>query len=751
MKNLTKLSSRGAWTLLLSFILPAMVCVCQSETLCAAEIEILNVQAGVDQHFKIGCRAPLEFSLRSSKAYPEVKPRIRTVDPDGHAVISELTAFALAADDEVQLSTEFRSGRDQAPIVIEILAGDKLLASRTIRSDAGGSLTSMQQKDQIWVLIGEQPPFEAAFERAALAHPKGIHRVQLSDLQNWNWSSRSLEAVDLIVANGDTHFSAAASQAIEGWVSRGGRFVMALGGDSENILDSDLTRWLPIVPRGTFDVRNLDGLHTMISGSSRLLMRASIPGAELEIRDGRVIARGLSRPIIARGAFGLGSVGVVACRLDAPVLARWGSRSDLAMIIAGMDSIWDDPEFLPQEADTDLNPTGVGDYQTQIVHAIDDSESVHRPTYWAAMGWMALLAIVIGPLDYYLLHHLVKRPNLTWFTLPMWLFLIAFWTVNSAIARNDRPMSMRQIDLVDIDTTRELVRGRAWANVYSAQTRRYDVDAVIQLPLQQPIGDATFLSTSWVERPESGYRGMYRRGSFDAQKSHYSLTQDQQHIKQLPIRVWTTRSIGTEWELPITTPLVTSELTDPGTGRLQGQLKHHLPIELHDWFLAYGAFVYVPRTPSGEPQEPLQPDESFDIADGRSNILRSALLRLRGSTTKGRVETKIDTHIDREDYDPFSSNAYDIFRILSFHHVTGGIEYSGLTNQSLKELDLTEQLELGRAVLFGRIETPASEFRFDGEQPPLERFQTIVRLILPVNQHQRATDAPPLLDVLETP
>ena len=721
---------------------------CRSIVL-AAEVTITEVEAGFDDHFKIGRWAPVSFTLKSNDDINEVTPRIKTIDPDGHTVIVDLPAISLKSGQQTRLNSEFRSGRDQAPILIEILAGERVLASRTLRSDSEGTLVSMQQRHELWLISGEQPAYQAAAVRANAAHNGAIHIASLEGFSDWAASARALDTVDLIVINGDTQISEAASESIRQWVSRGGRLVIAVGEDSKKIQDSPLNQWLPMTPRGTIDLRNLDGLHTFISGSSRLLMRASVPGADIDVRNGRVIASGLNRPLITRAAYGLGSVGMLAVRLDIPVLAKWGSGSDLAMILAGMKPLWNDPEFLPQQGGSDLSSSGISDFQTQIIEAIDQSQQVNRLSYWSSMGWMALLAILIGPIDYYLVHRVLKRPQLTWITLPIWLGVIAVWTLNSATLRNDQPLTMRQMEVIDFDATTDVARGWSWSNLYSPETRRYDVTASIELN-DEANGDAKFIQTSWADRPESGYRGMYRRGGFDSQLASYKLGEQNQSLEELPVRVWSTRTISSEWETPINaSKLIQSSLVDKGTGRLQGEITHSLPTAIDNWFIAYGNFAYLPRTQSGEETQPLNAGEVFRVDKGRSNILRGVLIRLRGFMTEGQVETKKDTHLSRESYDPFSTNAYDIFRILSFHDVTGGSEYSGLTNQSLAELSLTTQLELGRAVLFGSIETPVTKFEINGEEPTFERQQTVVRIILPVDVRERNLSAPPEKELLE--
>ncbi|TWT50019.1 hypothetical protein KOR42_37030 [Thalassoglobus neptunius] len=727
-----------------------------------ADVEILNATGGVDGWFKIGRWAPVRFDIQVSNesgsaqdeasSNGELTPRIRTVDPDGHAVYTSLTPLSGNSESLNHVEAVFRNGRTDASVLIEILSAGKVVASKLLRADEPGSLVSLEQNAQLWLVAGEQPGFEAAYRRAAAVNPKAIQLVRLEDFGNWQGTGRSLDSVDVIVLNADTAVSEEASAAIQKWVERGGRLVVAVGADTELLLASPLAGWLPNQPRGTVEIRNLGPLNAIIPGSGRLRMIGSLTGADLLAENGFVIASGLNQPMIIRSGVGLGLVTIFALRMDQEPLSEWGSRAELAMILAGQVPLWNDPEFLQQREDSGLSPTGVADFQTQIFQAIDSTDEIPRHSYWVSMGWMALLAVLVGPLDYYLVHHVIRRPNLTWITFPVWLGLIVYTTMSSANATNSHPMSARQIEVVDVDATIGAVRGRSWFNLYSPTSSRHDTQAMVDFGDSLSADNVDFTLTSWVERPESGYRGMYRSGGLDSQKPAYHVSDLGDEVFDLPIRVWSTGSVASEWEAGVDTEeLVTSNLYDRGTGRLQGQITHELPGEIQDWFLAYDNFAYSPRTTSGEGPPSLKPGETFQLDLARTNILRGVLLRIRTSTRQGAVSTKVDGQVDRERYDPFSRDAYDILRILTFHTVTGGREYSTLSNQTLGELDLSQQIELGKAVLFGRMERGATNYTINGETPEYEDRDTIVRIILPVQVDEAALNAPPDPNLLKAP
>jgi hypothetical protein len=100
---------------------------------------------------------------------------------------------------------------------------------------------------------------------------------------------------------------------------------------------------------------------------------------------------------------------------------------------------------------------------------------------------------------------------------------------------------------------------------------------------------------------------------------------------------------------------------------------------------------------------------------------------VEGKTLKGQEAIP-----EQQDYDPLGYDPLAWARVLTFHDVTGGEQYTSLTNSALESWDLSRLLTLHRAVLFGRIEPQGISFSVDGAEAAPERRSTFVRLILPV-------------------
>ena len=62
------------------------------------------------------------------------------------------------------------------------------------------------------------------------------------------------------------------------------------------------------------------------------------------------------------------------------------------------------------------------------------------------MAWMLAVIVVVGPLDYLLVHRVLRRPHATWFTLPVCMIAAAALGARSAqswntsAARSNQPV-----------------------------------------------------------------------------------------------------------------------------------------------------------------------------------------------------------------------------------------------------------------------------------------------------------------------
>ena len=228
---------------------------------------------------------------------------------------------------------------------------------------------------------------------------------------------------------------------------------------------------------------------------------------------------------------------------------------------------------------------------------------------------------------------------------------------------------------------------------------------------------------------------MYRSAEGTITGPAYQFSEQSTGIENLPVLKWGTKSLLAEWNQQ-QSDLVTSNLTGNNLGQLSGTLTHQFSSSLKDWVLAYGNRVYLPVN------NPEQLDQSYIPANQAWSINGP---RIESRNIKGYLTRSVSRRIEQKgqnnativtvqtDYNPFAKNAYEILKILTFHEMSGGYGYTGLSNISGEQLDLTEQLRLGRAVLFARLDTPLSVAELDQNQLDQKHQDTYIRVVIPVS------------------
>lgn len=715
---------------------------------------VSRVDLGIGQTIKIGCWTPIAVHIEGQ--LPEdARCQVIAPDPDGNPTIAPLAPIQSSPTGSL-VKGLIRSGRLAAPVRVEVLAGDRVIARRLL-TPQNESLKTVSQETQFWLQAGEQPAFAIAARLWNSARLNGVVLANLAEFPSGE-SALALDSVNAVILQADQPVSAELADQLRLWVNRGGRLVIVVGSQFEALRASPLAQWLPLLPAGVQDLRELGNLRDLVPGSSSLRVLASVPAAQFEITpsSGRVAASTLNGPLVIHSGYGAGIVTMVAVDLSRRPLSNWdeSSQAELATRILEIEPAWkiaNENRSQTYASGAELNPTGVSDLQTQLLNSLDYFENVPRPQLWSVLGWVFGLVIVLGPLDYLIVHRFLKRPHWSWFTLPLWAGLIAFASTQLGTTINGFPLTSRQMDLVDFDLQTGTLRSRSWISFYSPATQRYQIgfDAAADLTSGAVLSESKL---SWVERPEASFRGMYRSGGTDLGKPSYSLNSSQSEIANLPVRLWSTGSVEAFWEttLDADKKLLQANLSDDGSRRLGGQFVHNLPGELEDWIICYENFAYY-RSRSQDQRAVgggLAAGEMVHLAQCRSGLVRNMLVGLTSSLIPGKARDKNILTSERTIHDPLLRDPSRIAELVTFHDVSGGRSYTGLTNEPLAGAELSRQLTVSRAVLLGKLKQPATRFTIDAVSPPVEQQDAFVRIIIPVQRSERATDAPPPSDLL---
>ncbi|MCA9018109.1 MAG: hypothetical protein KDA77_22495, partial [Planctomycetaceae bacterium] len=344
--------------------------------------------------------------------------------------------------------------------------------------------------------------------------------------------------------------------------------------------------------------------------------------------------------------------------------------------------------------------------------------------------------LLIGPLDYFLVHRILQKPHVTWVTFPALVILAAVWGITTAQRDNGNTLHSAQLNLVDYDASTGQLRGRFYLNLYSPEMRRYQVHVASTVPAAQTPVEYFPTHLCWNGLPETTFAGMYRSAEGTITGPAYQFSEESKSITNLPILKWGTKSLRADWSRQ-QSDLIESRLTGNSLGQLSGSLTHQFSGPLKEWILAYGNRVYLPVV------NPEQLEASYIPASQTWNINGP---RIESRNIKGYLTRAVSRRIEQKgqhnatvitvqtDYDPFSKDAYEILKMLTYHEMSGGFGYTRLSNLSAEQLDLSEQLRLGRAVLFARLDTPLSQVLLDDQQLDQKQQSTFLRVVIPVKK-----------------
>lgn len=704
--------------------------------------EPLSVRVGFDQWFKVGKWTPVivENVTSDARACEAV-----VTDPDGISVSHPLLRQTIDGSNGMsRWGGVIRSGRLDGGLEIRVLNDGsvplqhrRLSASRDLQliADDSSPLNEtvcfpLKQSEPIWLEI------DTAIE--LLKPVKALHAVRSQTLPSSAEIPWALEGVDGIWATSRVALSNSAQVELDRWLRRGGHLVLTITTDVEEFQQTPWSKLLKAVvePRSRTRTTDLSGLEGIAVHGRKILggNRTPVPITTLARSDGEVLASCLEGPYLTRSSFGFGLVTVMGVDPTVAPMSRWDGRVNfLKRLLLGTS----EAETAKSPIRSSLSQSGITDLASQWRAAAIHIPEIARPTLWEALGLLLVYAAVIGPLDYLLVHKLLKRPHWTWGTLPMLVAVASLGTVWLAQAANGNAVKLTQLDVVDIDSSRQEVVARSWATAYSAENILWNVESA---PMHFSANSPQRM-LSWLGFPENASGGMYRDSGLEIGHTVARSTEDRSSLHGLPVKQWSSKSLTSEMTWIADAPLIESQLTSTVAGELDGPVVHHLPFDLLDWVVVFEKWIYRPHPRFGESATVWRANQPWTPKDERNygRELRGFLQRAtvtKKQSKKGSVQE--DVLVQKERYNVLSLDPEYILQMLTLHESAGGKGYTGLDHHSLRAFDVTPLLSLDRAVVIARVAEPTTEWRFNGEARRPTRHHGFVRFLLPV---QRIGDA----------
>ena len=703
-----------------------------------AEENALLVRIGFDQSFQVGQWTPVVVENVSAEAQ---SCEVIAVDPDGLGISHPLTR---QVSDGTNAATRWtgvvRCGRLDGGLDVRVLNASratiqqrKVLASKATKEPVDDAIRSeattcypLRQSESVWLEIGTANDL--------LKSVGSIHAIRSETLPSTVEIPWALDGVDGIWLTSRVPLSDPARIELERWLRRGGHLALAITTDADEFEETPWSRLLKglVEARGRSRTTDLSGIEALTVQGRKILgaNRTPVPVTTLSRSEGLIMASCLEGPLLTRSCFGFGLITVIGVDPAVPPISRWDGRSNFIKRLLLPSN---DAESAKVPARSSLSQSGITDLASQWRAAAIQIPGIERPTLWGALGLLLVYAAVIGPLDYLLVHKLLKRPHWTWASLPLLVAVTSFGTVWLARASNGDAAKLTQLDVIDIDAGRQEVISRSWATAYSTENARWNVETLpAQITSKQPQR-----ILSWLGFPENASGGMYRDSGFELGHAVAQSAADQSSLEGLPIAQWSSKSLTSETIWIAESPLIESELTSSAAGALDGRVVHHLPFDLHDWIIVFDKWIYRPHPKFGEAatvwaaNHPWTPKD--DCNYGRE--LRGFLQRTTATKKQSKKGSTLeDVLIEKERYNPLSLDPADILQMMTLHEAAGGKNYTGLDHQSLRGFDVTQLLSLDRAIVIARVTEPTTAWKFNGEARPPTRHHSFVRILLPVRR-----------------
>ena len=656
-----------------------------------------------------------------------IQLELTAVDPDGNRV-SFLSPPVDLNPGEHQLEGLIKVGCLDGEVRVRI---DRETALQGIPGRSDWLKFPLKSSTRLVVTVGEPRGFDFETDSALPGQSVKIAAMKATELPT---NPLAYDGVSSLVLAGSIELSSAQSNAIRDWVNSGGRLVISLPQDVTAARRSiqPSVEWLPVrLAEQPVVVREFGGLEAFSGKNIRIPQKETLSIPSLQLESGVVLAASRTESFLVRAPYGMGAVTVLALDLTATPLSEWKSLSPFCARLTEV-GLGTDGSDKGSNRGSQLSSTGITDLATQL-HAIQEHfDRVNRASPWFVMGLLLALLVVVGPLDYLIVHRIFKRPHLTWVTFPLLATVSAVLASSLATASNGVSRRANQLDIINVDVATATARGRHFVTIYSPSTSQSSID-IEPLPLvSEPITPSTS-RVIWHGVPESTFGGMLRETGLQ-QGAKYEQ-QPGGELTQLPVMQWSTKALVCESAHSVD-GLIECNLRASATGSLSGTILHRFSSPIEDWMLVYQNRVYR-QLKSREDLKtlPLPPKQIWRVEQPGvfQRELRPFLTGIVTMATPrfGQESTSELVH-QQTSYDQMSLDPSNLVRTLTFHNEVGGERYTGLTNNVLNGEDCSHLLKLDRAILFGRLSQPLATIEQDRQPLEPDRQTSFVRLILPV-------------------
>jgi hypothetical protein len=696
-----------------------------------AVLRVESVRLGLGAKFKAGFWQPLWVTLRAGQAAAEGQLEVVIADGDQTPAVyanQPHGRLALSPGQGGQYLLYARSGPVDSRVTLQLRNGPTVVWSQTLTVDPADAVRSTQP---LVVGVGGDIGLEQAVGALRRTEEGPVQVAVISkanELPDRWWGYDGVDV--LVLATGDPAWLAALAEpqkdALVDWVLRGGRLMMSAA--AQAVTWAGDPRFGQLFPGPLAEVsylRERSGLEEFTREELPLedprWQRQRPQVAVFSQMRGEVlvseIGGGTGRPLMVEFPVGLGRVLFVALDLDHPALREWRGRPKL--LSRGITRLLGDVDHAQRDQRRALAHLGYRDLVGQLRMALDQFPGVWMVNFTTVAVLTLVYLLLAVPGDYLFLTQLGWPRHRTWLTFPLVVVAAIATAMYFKTQVHGRGVRLNQAEIIDIDLGTQTLRGTAWCHLYSPQTGRYSAKLALQCPPaltpQTPQGWLAYQGL-----PGDGLGGLESRQPALASRPDYyvQLPEAAAGLESLVITTSSTKSLAACWWSQ--TRLSTDhQLRLDRFGLLTGEFRQPLPVELTECLLAHGEKLYRLGT--------LRPGQVVRLSELDP-------LNLEARLTQRRIEQTKDVST------PWEQDSVDVPRIvqmLMFHTAARGTSYTGLTHRYQPQLDLSEHIRLGQAVLVGRCATPVLALHTPADQPLVPahhaQYWTWFRLVIPVH------------------
>ena len=505
----------------------------------------LTAEVGYDSYIKENQWAPLRITLENNGEDIRGSVEARLTDDVGNVTIySQVVDLPAGARKQLVLNV-FISFFTQ-DITVEFRSANGALASVNVR------MSHLYSTDQVYGILASRPsPYNVL---ADLDPPYGnaiVVPLEINDLPDQTAAWKTLDF--LIISDIDTgSMSAAQREALSQWVTSGGHLFIVVDNQWQKTI-AGLHNLLPFNPHGFTTLYSAEGLAAFAQSSVPLEVSSPYLATTgiLDV-EANVLIRQDDTPLVIRRVLGWGKIDLITIDPALAPLHGWNGMIDLYRAI-----------FSPQVMRPGWSSGVVNwDATREVANTLPE---LPIPGSFTVLCFLGTYVLVLGPLNFYLLHKLKKR-QWAWLTIPAIVLIFSISAiVIGAQLRGARPI-LNRMAIIQAwpDTGQAAVSGVV--GIYSPRQSSVDVQ----------IGEGVLVHT---------INGQYGVFAID---STLQVSGEQLSMPDLHISAGETIPLVFETTLP--SPSISSDLTleiSPAGVTLAGSLANHSQLSFTDAVLLY--------------------------------------------------------------------------------------------------------------------------------------------------------------------